>query len=123
MNTKFKKGMKTRKAVLGTNYLNAVKNNKTKFDKKFQQFITEYVWENVWSNDNLTKRERSIITLAILASLGNLDEFKLHLKACKNTKTLTSDIMEVMMHVAVYAGIPKANSAIKLIKEELKGWK
>ena len=123
MNTKFKKGMKTRKAVLGINYLNAVKNNITKFDKKFQQFITEYVWENVWSNDNLTKRERSIITLAILASLGNLDEFKLHLKASKNTKTLPSDIMEVMMHVAVYAGIPKANSAIKLIKEELKEWK
>ena len=123
MNTKFKKGMRTRKAVLGANYLNAVKKNITKFDKKFQQFITEYVSETGWSNENLTKSERSIITLAILASQGNLDEFKLHLNACKNTKTSPSDIMEVMMHVAVYAGIPRANSAIKLIKDELKEWK
>ena len=102
--------MKTRKAVLGANYLNSVKKNITKFDKQFQQFITEYEWENVWSNDNLTKREINHY-IGILASQGNLDEFKLHLKACKNTKTSPSDIMEVMMHVAVYAGIPRANSA------------
>ncbi len=122
MNKKFKKGILTRKEVLGSEYLKKVKKNISKVDKTFQQFITKYVWGSVWSNDNLSKRERSMITLAILASQGNFDELKLHLKACKNTKTSANDIIEVMMHVGIYAGIPKANTAFKLIKEELKNW-
>ena len=76
-----------------------------------------------FSNDNISKRERSMLTIAILASQGNLDELKLHLQACKNTNTSPDDLIEVMMHVAIYSGIPKANTAIKLVKEELKDWK
>ena len=123
MSIKFEKGMKTREAVLGSGYLDKVKENISKFDKNFQKLITEYVWGSIWSNDNISKRERSMLTIAILASQGNLDELKLHLQACKNTNTSTDDLIEVMMHVAIYSGIPKANTAIKLIKEELKDWK
>ena len=69
------------------------------------------------------QKEKDHVKIAILASQGNLDELKLHLQACKNTNTSPDDIIEVMMHVAIYSGIPKANTAIKLVKEELKDWK
>ena len=73
MSIKFEKGMKTREAVLGSDYLDKVKENISKFDKNFQKLITEYVWGSIWSNDNISKRERSMLTIAILASQGNLE--------------------------------------------------
>ena len=122
MNSKIKLGMKTRKSVLGKDHLDKVSKNVTDLDKPFQEFITEYAWGNVWSSPKLSKRERSMLTLVILASQGSYEEFKLHVKACKNTETSPDDMIEAMMHVAIYAGLPKANSAIKLIKEEIKLW-
>ncbi len=122
MKSKFKLGMKHRELVLGKDHIKNVKENTSDLDASFQEFITEYAWGNIWSDPKLSKRERSMLTLAILASQGNYDEFKLHVRACKNTKTSPEDMIRVMMHVAIYAGLPKANAAIKLIKEEIKFW-
>ena len=122
MGSKFNVGMETRKLVLGKEYLDKVKEGISPLDASFQEFITEYAWGNVWSSPNLSKRERSMLTLAILASQGSHEEFKMHIKACKNTQTSLQDMIETMMHVAIYAGLPKANSAIKLIKEEAEFW-
>ena len=122
MNSKFDIGVETGKPILGKDQLDKVKKSISELVKDFQKFIPEYAWGDVWSDPKLSKRERSMLTLAILASQGNHEELKLHIAACKNTGTSPGDMIATMMHVAIYAGLPKANLAIKLIKEETKIW-
>jgi 4-carboxymuconolactone decarboxylase len=113
----YKKGMQVRRSVLGDQHVDNAEKSKTTFDKDFQEFITNTAWASVWSRPGLTKRERSLITIAILAALGHHDELKLHLKAIVNTGASQDDIKEVLLHTSVYAGVPAANTAIKLAKE------
>ncbi|MFT7390006.1 MAG: 4-carboxymuconolactone decarboxylase [Paracoccaceae bacterium] len=119
MSEKFDAGMKVRRAVLGDAHVERAEAAKTDFDAPFQEFITEGAWGTVWASDGLTKRERSIVTLALLAALGQWDEVALHVRATKNTGATPSDIREAMMHVAVYAGVPAANHALKIVKQTL----
>ena len=81
--------------------------------------ITEAAWGHVWSRDTITHRERSMLTLALLAGLGNFEELALHTRATANTGASRDDIMEVMLHVAIYAGVPRANHAVKVVKQVL----
>ena len=115
----FKDGMQIRRSVLGDDYVDNAESNKTDFDRDFQEYITKNAWGDIWSRPGLNKRERSLITIAILATLGKDDELRLHLRACKNTGATVEDIKETFMHSAVYAGIPAANSAMKIAKEIL----
>jgi 4-carboxymuconolactone decarboxylase len=112
-------GMKTRRKVLGDAHVNRAEANKTDFDAPFQELITEAAWGHVWSSDGLTKRERSMLTLALLAGLGNHEELAMHTRATANTGASREDIREVLMHVAIYAGVPRANHAIKIVKQVL----
>ena len=112
-------GMATRRAVLGDAHVNRAEAAKTEFDGAFQALITEAAWGHVWSRDTITKRERSMMTLALLAGLGNYEELALHTRATANTGATRDDIMEVMLHVAIYAGVPRANHAIKIVKQVL----
>jgi 4-carboxymuconolactone decarboxylase len=112
-------GMATRRAVLGDAHVNRAEAAKTEFDGAFQALITEAAWGHVWSRDTITKRERSMMTLALLAGLGNYEELALHTRATANTGATRDDIMEVMLHVAIYAGVPRANHAIKVVKQVL----
>lgn len=116
---RYDRGMKVRREVLGDAHVDNAEAKKTKFDTPFQTLITESAWGNLWASDAITRRERSMLTLAILAATGNFAEVPMHVRACRNTGTSASDIMEVFMHVAVYAGVPKANHAIQLAKETL----
>ena len=116
---RYEQGMATRSAVLGKEHTDRATANQTGFDRDFQEFITEGAWGSVWSRPGLTKRERSLITLALLASLGQDDEVALHVRATANTGATPEDLKEAMLHVAVYAGVPKANHAIKIIKRVL----
>lgn len=116
----FKRGMATRRKVLGDAYVDKAQAASSPIDEAFQDLITETAWGRVWSGDQFTKRERSLVTLALLAGLGNDEEFKLHVKACRNTGTSEADIAEVLQHVAIYAGVPRANQALKLTKSSLK---
>lgn len=111
------KGMKTRRSVLGDKHVDRAEANKTAFDEPFQSLIVESVWGTVWSNDRISKRERSMLTLALLAATGNFEEIPMHIRATANTGASKEDVIEVFQHVAMYAGIPKANHAIKLAKE------
>ena len=113
----FDRGMATRRSVLGDRHVDAAAARTTDFDEAFQSFITEGAWGSVWSRPGLTKRERSMITIAILASLGQWDEVAMHTRATLNTGATRDDLREVMFHVAVYAGVPAANHAIKIIKQ------
>lgn len=112
-------GMTVRRSVLGDAHVNRAEAAKTAFDEPFQDFITEGAWGTVWKSDGLTKRERSMITLALLAALGHWDEVAMHVRATKNTGATPRDIQEAMMHVAVYAGVPAANHALKIVKQTL----
>jgi len=109
--------MKTRRSVLGNAHVDRAEANKTPFDAPFQELITEAAWGHVWSRDTITKRERSIITIALLAALGNHEEVAMHVRATANTGASRDDIMEALLHVAIYAGVPRANHAIKIVKQ------
>ena len=110
-------GMKTRRAVLGDAWVDAAQAKRTSFDSDFQDWITGVAWNDVWSRPGLTRRERSMITIAILASLGQWDEVAMHARATLNTGASRDDLREVIFHVGVYAGVPAANHAIKVIKQ------
>ena len=116
----FERGMTTRRAVLGDTHVNGAETAKTAFDADFQTFITEGAWGSVWSRPGLTRRERSLITIALLAAAGHDEEVAMHVKATVNTGASADDIKEVLLHVAVYAGVPAANRAFKIAKRELE---
>ena len=115
----FELGMATRRSVLGDGHVDGVSARTSAFDQDFQTFITEGAWGSVWSRPGLTKRERSLITLALLAALGHDEEVAMHVRATANTGATPSDIKEALLHVAVYAGVPAANRAFRIAKEEL----
>jgi 4-carboxymuconolactone decarboxylase len=117
---RFDQGMKTRRSVLGDAHVDRAEKMKTAFDEPFQTLITEAAWGHVWSRPGLTKRERSLITIALLAALGHHDEVAMHTRATANTGATPDDLMEVMLHVAIYAGVPAANHNIKIIKDVLE---
>lgn len=117
MSERFDKGMVTRRQVLGDAHVNRAEAARTDFDTPFQQMITETAWGTLWSDDTIPRRERSMLTLAILAATGNFEEIPMHIRATLNTGASADDVMQAFMHVAVYAGVPKANHAIKLAKQ------
>ncbi len=109
-------GEQTRRSVLGDDHVDRAKVASTGFDEDFQRFITEGAWGSVWSRPGLAPRERSMITIALLAALGHDDEVAMHVRATANTGATLEDLKEVFLHVAVYAGVPAANRAIKIAK-------
>jgi 4-carboxymuconolactone decarboxylase len=110
-------GDATRRAVFGDAYVDQRKRATTPFDADFQAFITETAWASVWSRPGLTRRERSLITIALLAALGHEAELDLHVRATRNTGASMADVKEALLHVAIYAGIPAANSAFRVAKQ------
>lgn len=119
-NELYKKGMSTRRSVLGNEHVDKAIKSTTDFDRDFQEYITTNAWGMVWDRPGLTKRERSLVTIALLTALGHDEELKMHLKATKNTGASTDDIKEVLLQTAVYAGVPVANNAFKIAKELFK---
>lgn len=109
-------GTATRRAVLGDAHVDRASAQATEFDADFQTYITENAWGAVWSRPHFTRRERSIVTIALLAALGQDDEVAMHVRATANTGASREDVIEALLHVAVYAGVPAANHAIKIAK-------
>ncbi|MAY69946.1 MAG: carboxymuconolactone decarboxylase [Halomonas sp.] len=112
-------GLATRKQVLGESHVARSTENANSLDTPFQQMITRLAWGELWSNDDLTRRERSMITTGILAALGR-EELTLHLKTARRIGLSEAELRQVLMHVAIYAGVPAANHAFALAKE--LGW-
>ncbi|MCM2505471.1 4-carboxymuconolactone decarboxylase [Aureimonas altamirensis] len=108
--------MATRRQVLGDAHVDRASAAITDFDRAFQTFITEGAWGTVWTGAQLTRRERSLVTIALLAALGHGEEVAMHVRATRNTGASEADIAEALMHVAVYAGVPAANSAFRIAK-------
>ena len=118
-NPQYDAGMEVRRQVLGDDHVARAEAAKTPLDAPFQQLITETAWGTVWASDAISRRERSMLTLALLAATGNFDEIPMHSRATANTGATPQDISEVFQHVAIYAGVPRANRALKLAKETL----
>jgi 4-carboxymuconolactone decarboxylase len=110
-------GMQTRRAVLSDAYVARSEASKTPFDAPFQELITEAAWGHVWSRPNWSKRERSMVTIALLAGLGHYEEMAMHIRATARTGATEDDVREALMHVAIYAGVPSANHAFKIAKQ------
>jgi 4-carboxymuconolactone decarboxylase len=106
--------MRTRREVLGDEHVDRAVASTTDFTAPFQDFITRYAWGELWNRPGLTRPERSMITLAILAALGRDEELVLHLRAALRNGLSPEEIREVLMQVAVYAGVPAANRAFAL---------
>ena len=113
---RYKQGMATRRAVLGDAHVDAAGAAITELDADFQTLVTEMAWGALWSRPGISKRERSMITIALLAALGHHDEVAMHIRASRNTGASLADIREALLHVAVYAGVPAANAAFRIAK-------
>lgn len=110
-------GVKTRRRVLGDAHVTRAEDARTALDAPFQALITDAAWGHVWGRDTITLRERSMLTIALLAGLGNDPELALHIRATANTGASEADVMEALLHVAIYAGVPRANHAFGIAKE------
>ena len=117
MSDRYDTGMSVRSSVLGDAHVDRAEAAKTEYDLPFQTLITESAWGTVWASDGIARRERSMLTLALLAAMGNFEEIPMHIRAATRTGASRNDIMEAFQHVAVYCGVPKANHAIKLAKQ------
>src|SRR5947207_2370606 len=113
----FDVGMRVRKEVLGSEYVERALARSTEFDADFQHYITESAWGSVWARPDLDRRTRSLVTIAILAALGR-EELTVHLHASRNIGIDPREVAEVLLHVAVYAGVPAANAAFATAKKE-----
>jgi 4-carboxymuconolactone decarboxylase len=121
MESSFEKGLKVRTEVLGAEHVERAQARTTELDADFQRFLTETAWGALWTRPDLDRRTRSLVTIAILAALGRQHELAVHLRASRNTGATPREVAEVLLHVAVYAGVPAANSAMALAKAELEG--
>lgn len=117
MSDTYTDGMATRRRVLGAAHVDRAESEKTDFDSPYQALITEAAWGHVWSRKTISPRERSMLTIALLAGLGNDHELAMHIRATANTGASPDDVLEALLHVAIYAGVPRANHAIKIAKE------
>lgn len=118
METRYQTGMRIRTEVLGADHVARAQARETELDADWQRFITETAWGAVWARPGLDRRTRSLVTIGILAALGR-EELALHLRASRCIGVDPREVVEVLFHVAVYAGIPAANTAFALAKTHL----
>lgn len=116
----YNQGIKVRRSVLGDDHVDRANNQLSDFNRDFQQFITRYAWGEIWTRDQLTRRERSLVTLAMLIALNRQDEFKMHVKAGFNNGVSPTELKELILQSGIYCGLPAANSAMHAAEEILE---
>jgi 4-carboxymuconolactone decarboxylase len=114
-----RQGMTVRRAVLGNEHVDRAVAATTPFTAPFQDLITRYAWGEIWSRPGLSRPERSIVTLAVLAALQHENELAMHVKAAVRNGLSTEQIQEILLQVAVYAGVPAANRAFAVAQRVL----
>jgi 4-carboxymuconolactone decarboxylase len=117
--TDFDRGMAVRREVLGDAHVDRAVAGTTPLTAPFQEFITRYAWGSVWGRDGLDRRTRSCVTLAVLAALRCEEELAMHVRAARRNGLSPAEIGEVLLHTAVYAGVPAANSALAVAQRVL----
>jgi 4-carboxymuconolactone decarboxylase len=116
---RYAKGMEVRRAVLGDLHVNRSLERKNAFNEEFQDLITRYAWGEIWTRPGLPRRTRSLITLALMVALNRGDEFRMHVRAAVNNGVTREEIKELLLHAAIYCGVPAANSAFHAAEEVL----
>ncbi len=114
---RYAKGLAVRPPVLGDAHVERTLARRSEFNSDFQDFITRYAWGEVWSRPGLERPTRSLVTLALMVALNRGDEFKMHVRAALNNGVTREEINELLMHCALYAGLPAANTAYHLAED------
>ena len=114
---RYEGGLKVRRAVLGDAHVERSLTKRNDFNTEFQDFITRYAWGEIWTRPGLPRHTRSLLTIGLMVALNRTDEFKLHVRAAFNNGVTRDEIKEVLMHCAIYAGVPAANSAFHMAEE------
>jgi 4-carboxymuconolactone decarboxylase len=114
MSDEYQQGMKARREVLGDAHVDRAIERTTGFTAPFQDFITRYAWGTVWTREGLDRRTRSAVTLSVLTALGRGNEIELHVRGALRNGLSPAEIGEVLLHTAVYAGVPAANAAFAI---------
>lgn len=109
----YDKGLATRKAVLGTDYVDAALQKSTDFTRPLQDLVTVHAWGNTWQRDGLDLRTRSIVTVSMLVALGKMHELKLHVRGALNNGVTREELQEIFLHASVYCGFPAAVDAFR----------
>jgi len=115
----YERGMRIRREVLGDEHVDRATQHATEETREFQDFITRYAWGEIWSRPGLDRRTRSCITLTALVALGRFDELELHLHGARRNGLSDDEIKEVLLHTAIYCGVPAANSAFAVFQRVL----
>lgn len=110
-------GLQVRRAVLGDAYVDRALANRTAFNEEFQDLVTRYAWGEAWTRPGLPRHTRSLLTLAMLVALNRPDELRLHLRGAANNGVTREEIKEMLLHCAIYCGVPAANAAFHLAEE------
>ena len=116
---KHEAGMRVRRAVLGNEHVDRAEAEKTTFDQDYQDLITRYAWGEIWTRTSMTPHTRSLLTIGLMVALNRSEELGMHIRAAGNNGVTTAEIEEVLLHCAVYCGVPAANTAFKIAKEIL----
>lgn len=111
--TRYDAGMAVRRSVLGDVWVDRANAKLNDFNGEFQNFITRYAWGEIWTRPGMERKTRSCCVLSMMIALGNWEEFRLHVRAAFNNGLTKDDIKEIILMAAVYAGVPKANHAVK----------
>lgn len=111
---RYKLGMQVRRDVLGDTYVDQTLAKLNSFNEEFQQLITRYAWGEMWMRPGLSRDTRSLVTVAILVALDRADELRLHLRGALNNGVTREEIKEVLMHSAIYCGVPAANNGFRI---------
>ncbi len=114
---RYDRGMAVRRAVLGDAHVDRTLAKRNEFNTDFQELITRYAWGEIWSRPELSRHTRSLLTMAMMVALNRPDEFRLHLRGAFNNGVTRDEIKEVLLHCAIYAGVPAANSAYHMAEE------
>jgi 4-carboxymuconolactone decarboxylase len=115
----YERGMRIRREVLGDEHVDRAVEQTNDQTRNFQDFITRYAWGEIWDRPGLDRRTRSCITLTALVALGRFDELALHIRGARRNGLTDDDISEVLLHSAVYCGVPAANSAFAVFRRVL----
>jgi 4-carboxymuconolactone decarboxylase len=114
---RYEQGLKVRRQILGDAHVDKSLKSRTKFTEDFQDLLTRYAWGEVWTRPGLPKQTRSLVTLALLVALNRNDEFRMHVRAALNNGVSQDQIREVLLHSAIYCGLPAANTAFHIAQE------
>jgi 4-carboxymuconolactone decarboxylase len=116
----FEKGLKTRREVLGADYVDQSIQNADEFNRPMQELVTEYCWNEIWNRPGLDRKARSIVNLAMITALNRPHELKLHIKGAINNGLTKDEIREIFLQTAIYCGVPAAIDSFRNAKEVFK---